>query len=616
MLKNIQQEHIGYLIDQLPQATAFFDRKLRLVYSSHQWTYDFDFDKHSVFDKTIHQLFEKGRKSWKKAIKECLEGIPTSNIIQRHFDQTQNEKWFDWNFKPWYNEQENIIGIIINTTDVTERLAEEHEFDKVKLLLAQQSELANIGTWNYCAVNDELTWCATTSKIHEVPDDFTVIPDAAINFYKQGHDRNTIARALETAMKSGEPWSEKLQLITDKGNEKWVISSGKPVFKNEKFVGLIGTCQDIDQQIKEQSKSIEKEKLLRTLIDNLPQHIFIKDLESRKILANMAEINFCGFTEEAEILGKTDFDIFDEELAQKARSEDLHIMKTLEPLIGKEDLNVNINGKVSSTLTSKIPLIGDNGEAFGLVGIRMDITRIKQKEKELTDLINVTSEQNKKLINFAHIVSHNLRSHSANFSMLLDFLINEENGDERENIITMLVTASDNLLETLENLNEVVSINTNTSLEKTPIPLREVAIKVGQNLSAFLQNNNARIINRISDKIIIPVIPAYLESILMNCITNGIKYKEPSRDPIIELRAMKIKGYTVLSISDNGIGIDLDKYGDKLFGMYKTFHNNPDARGIGLYITKNQIEAMNGKVAVTSEVGQGTTFNIYFNENN
>ena len=228
----------------------------------------------------------------------------------------------------------------------------------------------------------------------------------------------------------------------------------------------------------------------------------------------------------------------------------------------------------------------------------------------------MTSEQNKKLINFAHIVSHNLRSHSANFSMLLDFLINEKDGEERKNIIDMLVEASDNLLETLENLNDVVTINTNTSLTKTPIGLRNAVVKVGHNLSAFLQNNNARVINRISDKIEVPVVPAYLDSILMNIITNGIKYKDPSRNPIIELRAMKTEDYTVLSISDNGMGLDLNKYKHKLFGMYKTFHNNPDSRGIGLYITKNQIDAMNGKITMTSEVGKGSTFNIYFNENN
>ena len=146
--------------------------------------------------------------------------------------------------------------------------------------------------------------------------------------------------------------------------------------------------------------------------------------------------------------------------------------------------------------------------------------------------------------------------------------------------------------------------------------LNETLAKVESNLAAFLKNNNAKIINKITDDVVINVIPAYLESILMNFITNGVKYKEPSRNPIITLTAAKTGKYTVVSIRDNGMGIDLKKYGDKLFGMYKTFHNHKDARGIGLYITKNQIEAMNGKVETKSKVGVGTTFNIYFNDEN
>jgi len=101
-------------------------------------------------------------------------------------------------------------------------------------------------------------------------------------------------------------------------------------------------------------------------------------------------------------------------------------------------------------------------------------------------------------------------------------------------------------------------------------------------------------VNKVSDKTKIKTVPAYLDSILSNFITNAVKYRSPDRDPIITLSVSKGEDYTILSIADNGLGIDLEKYGDKLFGMYKTFHDRPDSRGIGLYITKNQIEAMNG----------------------
>ena len=85
---------------------------------------------------------------------------------------------------------------------------------------------------------------------------------------------------------------------------------------------------------------------------------------------------------------------------------------------------------------------------------------------------------------------------------------------------------------------------------------------------------------------------------------------------MVILSAEKKGGYSILTISDNGLGIDLDKYGKKLFGMYNTFHEHEDARGIGLYLSKNQIDAMNGKVEVTSETGKGTEFKIFFNDKN
>ena len=200
--------------------------------------------------------------------------------------------------------------------------------------------------------------------------------------------------------------------------------------------------------------------------------------------------------------------------------------------------------------------------------------------------------------------------------MLLEFLINEKDEEEKEKIVNMLTEASDNLLETLDNLNEVVAISTNINLEKKPVVLNEKIASVELNLAAFLQKNNARVVNNIPDDITVKVIPAYIDSILMNFITNSVKYRDPKRDPVIKLSVNRNDNYTILSIEDNGLGIDLKKYGDKLFGMYKTFHHNSDARGIGLYISKNQIEAMNGKVMVSSEVGKGSTFNIYFNEKN
>ncbi|MGI9545779.1 MAG: PAS domain-containing protein [Flavobacteriaceae bacterium] len=614
MLRETQTNTSNYLIKQLPKATAFIDKEFKVIHVSDTWIEYFDFNPNRVIGQTIHKLFGKVSPEWQEALQNSLRGKQSEVEIERFFDCDSNEKWFEWVNIPWYDEKENVIGVILQIEDITKRIRSELEHDKLQILLREKSEIAKIGTWEYDAVTDILTWSEMTKKIHEVPMDYKPDISKGIDFYKEGYSKNTISLAIHKAMVDGIPWNEKLQLVTAKGNEIWIIAAGKPLFKNGEFIGLIGTFQDVNENVVTDIKTKENEKLLRTLIDNLPLNVFIKDLESRKILANKSEVKFCGLEHESEIIGKDDFEFYDKATATSSREEDVFVMQTLTPILGKEAINVKKNGETTVFMTSKLPLIGDDGKANGLVGISWDISNLKQKEKELRDLINVTSLQNKQLINFAHIVSHNLRSHTANFSMLLEFLINESDEKEKEKIIGMLTEASDNLLETLDNLNEVVAISTNVNLEKKPVVLNKKIATVEQNLAAFLKKNNALIINEISDDVKIRVIPAYIDSILMNFITNSVKYKDPQRDPVIRLSVKRNDHHTILSIEDNGLGIDLKKYGEKLFGMYKTFHHNSDARGIGLYISKNQIEAMNGKVMVCSEVGKGTTFNIYFNE--
>lgn len=145
-----------------------------------------------------------------------------------------------------------------------------------------------------------------------------------------------------------------------------------------------------------------------------------------------------------------------------------------------------------------------------------------------------------------------------------------------------------------------------------PLNLREYILQALGILSEQIIQKNVLILNEVPENTLVNYNPAYLESVVLNFISNAIKYSSPERQPRIELTVSYEGEDFIFKISDNGIGIDMKKNGDKLFGMYKTFNNNPDARGIGLFITKNQIDAMGGKVEVESEPGKGTSFKIYF----
>ncbi|MGS0526000.1 sensor histidine kinase [Zobellia nedashkovskayae] len=253
-----------------------------------------------------------------------------------------------------------------------------------------------------------------------------------------------------------------------------------------------------------------------------------------------------------------------------------------------------------------------NGEILHFVSQVTDITPRIKNEKKLSRLVDITTEQNDSLLNFAHIVSHNLRSHSSNLSMLTNFLIKEKSDSERENLLVMLRGATDSLNDTILHLNEVVQVKVGAFEKMKNINLYDTITDVQKNLSILIQEKNAICEINIPRDLKVRVIPAYLDSIILNLLTNSLKYSSPKRTPLIQISSKIESNAITVSFKDNGLGIDLKRNSDKLFGMYKTFHRNKDAKGIGLFITKNQMEAMNGKIEAESTVDVGSTFKLYF----
>ncbi|WP_232520965.1 PAS domain-containing sensor histidine kinase [Flagellimonas nanhaiensis] len=611
-MKAVQTDIHQYLLKQLPKATALVNMEQKLVGVSDSWSAVFDISSKDISKLSIQDLYAKHDKVDQKTLDRFFTKNKSGRL--RHLkEENGDEQWFESTFTPWFDEKENVVGTLIQIDDISEEVKKEQELELYKTLHKTQSEVAKIGSWEYDIATEQVSWCEQTKKIHQVPSSYQPTVAEAIAFYKQGYSRNKISMLFHKALKDGSSFNKKLVIVTKKGEERWVMAAGKPIKKDGKIVKLFGTFQDVHDQVQAETKSKENQQLLTTLINNIPLNVYIKDKDSRKILVNKAECEYLG-KKAKDLIGKTDFELYDADIAQISREEDLEVMRTQKTILGKETMSIKKDGTITNFLTSKIPLLDLEGTVTGLIGISMDITHLKKKEDQLRDLINVTAVQNKKLINFAHIVSHNLRSHTANFSMLLEFLVKEDDETEKERILAMLSQASDNLMLTLSDLNQVVDINTNINLEKKSVKINDVIHKVQQDLSTFLTKNQIEIKNTIPDDLSVLCVPAYLDSIVLNLMTNAVKYRSPDRKPTITLSVKKHRKKIILSFEDNGLGIDLEKHGKKLFGLYKTFHSRKDARGLGLYITKNQVEAMGGTITVSSQVNKGTTFKVYFDE--
>jgi PAS domain S-box-containing protein len=258
------------------------------------------------------------------------------------------------------------------------------------------------------------------------------------------------------------------------------------------------------------------------------------------------------------------------------------------------------------------PVFDNEGKVVGVRGLFQDIDEQKKRELALQTSLELINKQADKLKDFAHIVSHNLRSHTGNLMMITNMIELETEPEMKLEWLEHIKGLSESLDETVTNLRDIVNSHIGVQAIKKHIFFSDVYEQVVNALGLRANNSNLKLNVDFSECECIDYVPAYLESIILNLITNAIKYKHPDRTPVIAIRTFFEEGRICLQVSDNGIGIDLTKYGNRLFKMNETFHNNADARGIGLYITKNQIEKMGGSIEATSIVDKGTTFKIKF----
>lgn len=249
----------------------------------------------------------------------------------------------------------------------------------------------------------------------------------------------------------------------------------------------------------------------------------------------------------------------------------------------------------------------------------IDITDRKRSEDELLlskkgleALAVKLQEQNRQLDEFAHIISHNLRSPIGNIKALINLLNDQSTVEDYRVIFDKLKNVSNNLGETMNDLMDTLRVKTDTSIERVEIRFKEVLDRVIQSLEGELIRSSASITFSFDQAPTVRYSKPYMESIFQNLLSNAIKYRSPDRKPVIHFETQVQGGAVVLRVSDNGLGIDLTRFGDKLFGLHKTFHDHKEAKGVGLFLIKTQVEALGGSITAESEVGKGTTFYIRF----
>lgn len=233
--------------------------------------------------------------------------------------------------------------------------------------------------------------------------------------------------------------------------------------------------------------------------------------------------------------------------------------------------------------------------------------RTQELQKTNKELI----EHNNQLEQFAFIAAHNLRAPLVRVLGLANLIQMGESEEDKRAALEKMICAAHDLDQVVKDLNAILNIKRHTG-NFAEVDLNESLTRTKRILEKEIEDTGTRIIHNFSEADRVYAIAPYVESILYNLISNAIKYRDPVRAPYIAIKTTHEQDFVCLAVMDNGLGIDLRKYKQNIFSLYKRFHLHVEGKGLGLYLVKTQIEALGGRVEVRSAPNEGTTFQVYF----
>lgn len=382
------------------------------------------------------------------------------------------------------------------------------------------------------------------------------------------------------------------------------------------FVNARHTAEKLALQVEQHAKVFD------VTLTSIQDMVYTFDIKGRFTYSNYPLLELLELTLD-QIIGKNFHDLpYPYELATKLQMQISQVVET-----GKSLTDYTIftspGGKVGYYEYIFTPVFDDEGAVVLVAGSTRDISEhkrseeaIRQKNEELTHLNNQLMRVNSDLDNFTYTASHDLKSPISNIEGLInalrDYLFVEvPQYSDIEKLLVMIQGSIERFNRTINDLSDITKLQRLNDEEASVVDLEEIINGIKMDLSFLMQDSKGRVKLALNGVRNINFSPKNLRSIFYNLIANSLKYRSPERNPVIEITGDEDPEFNIISIQDNGMGMDLTK-GPSIFGMFQRLHHHVDGTGIGLYIVKKIMDNSEGKIEVDSEVGSGTRFRLYF----
>ncbi|UYQ94727.1 PAS domain S-box protein [Chitinophaga horti] len=526
--------------------------------------------------------------------------------MDKEWSKQEREVYLDLTMFPVYDpvDKDQIVVALVN--DITDKKRQEIENAKSQEFMLQTGEIGKIGGWEIDVPSYRVRWSPQTYRIHELPPHTQMSMEKMGTFFSDD-ERMRMEEAILDCTQYGKSFDVQLTLVTARNNSIKIRMIGRPEFKNGRIVRIHGVIQDITEQFQIRDQLSRNTELMSLFFDTIDM--------GYAIMGQDGKVNFINkkaeeIIDHEAVVGNNIFEVFPWLVGSTFHAKVNECIEHRRPVSF-------INYLPQTNTWYEFLLASMQDGSLSIFTRNITSSRRMQKElrkanEQLLSLNKYLVNQNKQLEDFAHITSHNLRAPIANLKALMQIYNNTESENERELYINMQHDVIMNIDETLNDLIEIVQIRKDLNLERESLSFQERLQRIKEILTVDIETSGIRLTSDFSDSPDIEYPKIYLDSILQNLLTNAIKYRANDRSPMVHFQSRKVDGGVMLTAEDNGVGIDLDRYGHKLFGFRKTFHKNKDAKGIGLFITKSQIEAMGGNILAESKPGKGTKFIITF----
>lgn len=419
-----------------------------------------------------------------------------------------------------------------------------------------------------------------------------------------------------------ETYSIEKRFLKKNGEILWTIMTAGCVKNQDGAIDyFVAKLQDINRLKQTEDKLLHRSIELRTLIDNLPDTIYFKDIEGRKIIANQADVTLMGYKSEAEVIGRTDLELFNDEIGMRGYQDDITVLKQDKTIVHEEAF-IDPSGNEVMLLTTKVPLHDDHGKVIGLVGLGHNITELKKTQLQLVKQAEELKEINTDKDKLFSILAHDLRSPFNAFLNLTQILKDEAMTTDRNEIRKMtqaLAESAQKVYRLLENLLEW-SLMQRGMMNPSPevIYLNEKIAHCLENIDEIASAKMVNVQCLMPPNVAVYADEKMLNGTLRNLLSNAVKFTPKGGMVILSARVLSEKEVEI-SVKDTGIGMDRELT-ERLFragtNTSRPGTEGEPSSGLGLMLCKEFVEKNGGRIWAESEPGSGSTFYFTLPKNN